>query len=221
MSKYPRTFHAPFSPGATNDDKILKSGDLDNFIGKKLVISEKADGSNTCIYKGEIYNRSHASPASHKSFHWYKQYHQNTLIYKIPKNCDTEYFFEYCYAIHSIEYDALPHYLFLIGIREDGYWYSQSDLEAESEYLGVPTAPVLLRDFSPKTTHELEQVMKSFMTPEGPYGPREGIIVRIQDEFKDEDFSKSLMKMVRKGHINTPDAHWSTKPVQRQRLIGE
>lgn len=219
-TKYPRTFHHPQSPGATNDDKILKPQDLDNFIGKKLTILEKIDGSNACINKGEIYNRSHAAPASHKSFHWFKQYHKNHLIRLIPKLCDTQYFFEYCYAVHSIEYKALPSYLFLIGVREDGYWYSFDDLEAEAEYLGIPVAPVLMRDFSPKTTKELEETMKSFMTKYGLYGQREGIVVRIQDEFKDEDFSKSVLKMVRAGHVTTNE-HWSTKPVQRQRLIGE
>lgn len=220
-TKYPRTYHAPWSPGATNDDKILKSEDLDNFIGKKLVILEKLDGSNTCIYGGEIYNRSHSSPAGHKSFHWYRQYYANHLQYKLPLGSAPHYF-EYCYAVHSIEYSGLPHYLFLIGVKcDDSWWYSFEDLEAQAEYLGLLTAPVLLRDFCPKTTKELEQTMKSFMTEEGFYGKREGIVVRIQDEFRVEDFSKSVLKMVRKGHVQTPDIHWSTKPVQRQKLFNE
>jgi hypothetical protein len=42
--KYPRTKHFDFSPGVSNDDKILH--DLSNFIGKEIVILEKRDGEN-------------------------------------------------------------------------------------------------------------------------------------------------------------------------------
>ena len=42
--KYPRTFHLPWSPGATSDDKMLKS--IEHFIGKEVVITEKMDGEN-------------------------------------------------------------------------------------------------------------------------------------------------------------------------------
>ena len=37
--KYPRTLHLPWSEGATNDDKILKS--VEHFEGKQVVITEK------------------------------------------------------------------------------------------------------------------------------------------------------------------------------------
>lgn len=37
--KYPRTFHVPFSPGATNDDKVLKH--LDAFAGKQVIVTGK------------------------------------------------------------------------------------------------------------------------------------------------------------------------------------
>lgn len=58
MSKYPRTYHFNFSPGATNDDRIADS--LSNLIGQEIVITEKLDGSNTAITKDGVYGRSHA-----------------------------------------------------------------------------------------------------------------------------------------------------------------
>jgi hypothetical protein len=42
--KYPRTYHVPWSEGATNDDKINK--DMSSFYGKNVVITEKMDGEN-------------------------------------------------------------------------------------------------------------------------------------------------------------------------------
>ena len=55
--KYPRTPHFPWSPGATDDDKILQ--DLSVFDKQPVVITEKMDGENTTIYAdGYIHARS-------------------------------------------------------------------------------------------------------------------------------------------------------------------
>lgn len=43
--KYPRTFHLPWSLGATSDDKVLKN--VDHFEGTCVVITEKMDGENS------------------------------------------------------------------------------------------------------------------------------------------------------------------------------
>jgi len=45
--KYPRTYHLPYSPGATKDDKKLQAGWFDNFAGQEIVITSKLDGENT------------------------------------------------------------------------------------------------------------------------------------------------------------------------------
>ena len=42
MSKYNRSFHLNFSPGATSDDKIADN--INNLIGREIVITEKLDG---------------------------------------------------------------------------------------------------------------------------------------------------------------------------------
>ena len=47
--KYPRTYHLPFSPGFTSDDKVLK--DDSYFRGKEIVVTEKMDGENVSIYQ--------------------------------------------------------------------------------------------------------------------------------------------------------------------------
>ena len=45
--KYPRTYHVPWSPGTTSDDRLLKS--VDQFVGKRVVVTEKMDGENTTM----------------------------------------------------------------------------------------------------------------------------------------------------------------------------
>jgi len=65
--KYPRTYHLPWSPGATSDDKRLFEGWFDNYKGKEVIITEKIDGSNSCLMNNGVYGRSHAE-VSHN--HW-------------------------------------------------------------------------------------------------------------------------------------------------------
>ena len=37
--KYPRTYHLPYSPGATKDDKKLQDGWFSNYVGEEIVIN--------------------------------------------------------------------------------------------------------------------------------------------------------------------------------------
>jgi hypothetical protein len=46
---------------------------------------------------------------------------------------------------------------------------------------------------------------------------REGVVVRQAGEFKDADFSRSLGKWVRAGHVTT-DEHWLFQEIKPQRL---
>ena len=47
-------------------------------------------------------------------------------------------------------------------------------------------------------------------------GKREGIVIRLAESFDDADFSTSLMKWVRKGHVTTSE-HW-TKTWRKARI---
>ena len=42
--KYPKTFHFDFSKSLQNDDRKLST--LDDFIGKRVIVTEKLDGEN-------------------------------------------------------------------------------------------------------------------------------------------------------------------------------
>ena len=60
--KYPRTYHLPFSPGATKDDKRLSGDWFSHYKGKEVVITEKLDGENSCITRYDVFARSHGAP---------------------------------------------------------------------------------------------------------------------------------------------------------------
>lgn len=60
-TKYPRTYHLPFSEGLQNDDRKVEDGWWEHLKGKTLVLSEKLDGSNSYICRDGVYARSHAT----------------------------------------------------------------------------------------------------------------------------------------------------------------
>jgi hypothetical protein len=69
--KYPRTYHLPWSPGQTRDDRVIESTDI--FKGKEVVVTIKMDGENTTMYHDYIHARSIDS-GSHPSRTWIKNF---------------------------------------------------------------------------------------------------------------------------------------------------
>ena len=55
-TKYPRTFHLDFSPGVSNDDKVIEN--YNSLEGKEIVVTTKLDGENTSLYSDYLHARS-------------------------------------------------------------------------------------------------------------------------------------------------------------------
>lgn len=202
-TKYPRTCHFRFSPGAKNDDRI--NDDFSNLLGKNLVINEKLDGSNTGHSNVAVFGRSHTEPTKNP---WdTKMWELHSLI-KNSIEDDMFIFGENMYGIHSIEYSELTSYFYMFGIRYKNMWLSWDDVEEYSYLLDIPTVPVLFKGII-NTEKELEKMVKYLGNePSLLGGLREGVVVRLKDSFDDDDFSNSLLKYVRKDHVST-DQHWS------------
>jgi len=202
-TKYPRTYHFKFSPGAKNDDRI--NNDFSNLLGKDIAILEKLDGSNTAFSNVAVFGRSHVEPTKNS---WDVKMWE--LHSRIKSDIEDEMFIfgENMYGVHSIEYSELTSYFYIFGIRYKNTWLSWDDVEEYSYLLDIPTVPVL---FKGMTT--VDKVLEKLVTdlasqPSALGGLREGVVVRLRNSFQDEDFSNSLLKYVRKDHINT-DIHWS------------
>lgn len=195
MFKYPRTYHFSFSEGATSDDKITE----DDFLlkNKKIVITEKMDGENTTIYNNYWHARSLTS--SHQEYHSKLIRRMQEFQYLIPDNlriCGEDL----CVK-HSIYYDNLPDIFLAFSVWENEICYSWKDTLEICDMLEIKTVPVLYEgDFDLDLIKEIaKKVVK-----EG----KEGIVVRSFDKFLYKDFSKNVMKFVRKNHVQT-DKHWS------------
>jgi RNA ligase len=192
-AKYPRSFHLPWSPGGTSDDKRLR--DVSALVGAEIVITEKCDGSNLTYTRSSVFSRSHSGPPGHPSFHIAKATHAR-IAHLLSDGVSV--FCEYCYAVHSIAYEALPSYSLVFGVRD-------------------PTVPLLFRGVV-STEDELRSLTASLARePSALGGPREGVVVRRAGQFSDSEFSRSLGKWVRKDHVQT-DEHWMHQAIVPQKL---
>ncbi len=214
--KYNRTFHFPFSPGATNDDKIATS--MDRLIGVPIVLTEKMDGSNTSLEKDGCFSRTHSGPPTHASFDQLKALHAS-VKYLIPDTI--QLFGEWCYALHSIAYTELPGYFLLFNVRDlsmsSPIWFPWKEVEEVAEEFGIPTVPVLFKG-TVSSEKELKDLVESFMNqPSACGGIREGVVARVAKSFIDDDFSDCVMKCVRSNHVQTSE-HWKDQEIIRNRL---
>lgn len=214
-AKYPRSFHLPWSPGGTSDDKRLPDASM--FVGVPLVVTEKCDGSNLTYTRTNVFSRSHAGPPAHASFDLAKATHARIAHLLSP---GLSLFCEFCYAVHSIEYGALPGYSLVFGARDDetGLWWEWDMVAAQARDVDLPTVPVLFRG-AVDSEAELEALTTSLAAQPSAFGgEREGVVVRRAGEFSDGAFGRSLGKWVRKDHVQTDD-HWQHQAIRPQRLV--
>jgi hypothetical protein len=213
-AKYPRSFHLPWSPGGTSDDKRLR--DISALVGVEIVITEKCDGSNLTYTRQSVFSRSHSGPPGHPSFNLAKATHAR-IGHLLSEGISV--FCEYCYAVHSIAYAALPDYSLVFGVRDDadGTWWDWDMTAAQAADLGLPTVPLLFRG-AVSTEEELRALTEKLARePSTLGGSREGVVVRRAGQFPDSDFPKSLGKWVRKDHVQT-DEHWMHQSIVAQKL---
>jgi hypothetical protein len=212
--KYNKTLHLPWSPGKSSDDKVAKS--VDSLLNTQIIITEKLDGSNVSLERNGVFARTHAYAPTHPSFDQLKSFHA-AVKHLIPLN--TQLFGENCFALHSIAYDFLPAYFLLFGARylTTSTWASWSDVENWSKVIAAPTVPVLFKG-QVSSKNKLQKITEELSTQPSEYGStREGVVVRMEDSFDDANFSNSVMKLVRTGHVNT-DVHWKHQKIIKNKL---
>lgn len=206
--KYPRTFHVPWSLGRSDDDKIQY--DLSNFDGKEVIVTEKKDGENSTMMRDSVYARSLDSN-NHPSRNWLKGL-WGTINYNIPE--DWRVCGENVYAKHSIYYEDLPSYFLVFNIwDENNNCLSWRDTIDWCKLLGLEHVPVLYQGIFDV---DKIKIMCAELDPE----KQEGLVVRLAESFKFSDFSKSVVKYVRKNHLQT-DEHWMKQKITPNKLKNE
>lgn len=201
--KYPRTGHFDYSEGATSDDKIQH--DLSALEGKEVVMSEKRDGENTTFMTEDYYARSLDSN-NHPSRNYVKGL-WGQIRHEIPLNwriCG-----ENLYALHSIPYNDLTSYFECFSIWNERNICLGIDETLEwCELLNIVHVPILYRGIFDYN------FFKNYKVDEGK---QEGYVIRLANEFSYDDFSKSVVKYVRKNHVQT-DVHWTRSMIVPNKL---
>ena len=220
LLKFSRTFHVPWSEGATSDDKILK--DLSHFYGKEVVITEKLDGENTTMNRVNIHARSLDSKG-HWSRERVKQLYNEQIRWKLHMEDQYKEIHRICgenmQAEHSIHYSALEAWFYCFAIFDRrNVCYSWDDMNLLCDELGLKTAPELWRGTLNEST-TLQQILhKSVYTGVSKLGGiQEGYVIRLASEFHYDDYGTSVAKFVRANHVTTGE-HWMFQAAKENEL---
>lgn len=203
--KYPRTPHSLDSEYKTADDKTLEN--YDAFEGKEIVILEKMDGESTTFSKDYFHARSLDS-THHPSRDWVKGL-WGQIRWDIP--VDWRICLENVFATHSLKYDNLDTYAYVLNIwNENNECLSLNDTLEWCKLLNLIHVPILWTGFF--DLNKIKEIYNSLDKTK-----HEGIVVRKINSFHYDDFKDNYFKIVRKNHVNT-DSHWMSKPVVPNKL---
>lgn len=210
-TKYPRTFHCPWSLSATSDDKTWGAADMVRaFEGREVVVTEKLDGENTTIYADGYCHARSIDSTHHPSRAWAKALAAQIGM-DIPKGwriCG-----ENLYAKHSVGYDRLGSYFYVFAIfDENGTLLSWDEMIEWAELIGIEIVPLLYRGvYNEKAIRKAWDGSSALSSSEG-----EGYVIRHAGRIT--DFSKAVAKFVRANHVQT-DQHWMHNAVVPNTLM--
>lgn len=210
--KYPRTFHLPWSPGATDDDKMHSLATIRSmFHGKNVVITEKMDGESATIYYNGDYHARSLDSKHHESRCFVKA-KAGEIANLLPNGW--RLVGENLYAKHSIAYSKLPGFFVMFGIvDEHNIAQSWDEVETWGQLLDIPVAPVIYRG-----TWDERMVRALYPFPSRYGSPiAEGYVVRVEEAFDMDEFKNHAAKFVRPNHVTTSE-HWMTQQIIPNKL---
>lgn len=203
LYKYPRSWHAPWSPGLQNDDRRIPS--MEVFDGKRVIVTEKFDGEGTTGTRETSHARSLDS-ANHPSRDLVKGL-MSQWRHELPDQwrvCG-----ENVYATHSIKYrrdlgNALPSFFLGFSIwDENNQALPWDDTLAVFQTLGITPVRVLYDGI-------YDESLFRKMTDELDHDRVEGFVIRLAGALTYSHFMPELAKVVRKGHVGTSE-HWMSQ----------
>jgi hypothetical protein len=200
--KYPRTYHLPWSPGLTNDDRVMES--LDAFKGQNVVVAVKLDGENTTMINNYLHNRS-LDYEPHPSRDRVRALHAQ-IAHDIPENWRLSV--ENLYAKHAIHYKNLPAWAVLFGIWDEANTLlSWEETKEYGSLLGLDLCPTLYE--GPWN----EELVRELYKPVIDGDECEGYVVRVAGKIHATEFKHKVGKYVRANHVPVHGGHWKNRIV--------
>ena len=220
--KFPHTPHlAWLSSRAPREDKVLSPPEVRDLLSAEVLVEEKVDGANLGISIApsgalRVQNRgSYLGSRAHPQFQplWpWLEVRRHQLIDALGNHLML--FGEWCFAVHSVRYEALPDWFLAFDVYDRSarrFWSSQRR-DALVQSLGLAQVPMLARG-----RYTLDELCRMLGTSRLTRAPMEGLYVR-----RDEgDFLAARAKLVRPEFIQAIEEHWSSRPLTRNTLAPE
>ena len=204
--KWPSTLNWPWSPTKHDDDST--HSDPERFVNVPVVITEKLDGGNTGLFRGDVYARSVMSPSRDGWMGMVRKHHAWKTHALDP---NLVFNGEDLFGIHSIEYDPLreDQTFYLFGVRHvdtPAVIRRWASIERHAAELNVPTVPVLFQGVF-GSVNEITKWFETHLREPSSIGgkDREGFVIRIAELCT--DWAHDACKFIRPKHIQT-DEHW-------------
>jgi hypothetical protein len=186
-----------------SDDKSI--ADLSVYEGMDIVVSVKMDGENTNIYS-DGYLHARSLDSQHNFTRDWAKRMASILCHDIPDGY--RFIFENVAYYHSVFYDDLDSFCYLLSIWDDNnYCLSFDDTQEYAELLDLAMPKILYRGkFDLDVLKKLSQTMD--------LEKDEGFVFRNVESFHFDDFSNNIGKFVRPNHVQDNSEHWlkNTKP---------
>jgi RNA ligase-like protein len=218
--KFPRTPHLFWlGDQAPRGDKLLDDEAASALLRRPAVVEEKVDGA--CVglsitqdghvrpqNRGSWLERSSAAPQFRPLWRWLAA-HEEAL--RRTLGVERILFGEWCYARHSVRYDALPDWFLAFDLydRTTGRFMSRARRDALCESVGIATVPLL-----DSGTFDRRALERLFDTSRVGHKPMEGIYLR----WEDGEWLDARAKVVRRGWVQVDEQHWSRRALEPNRL---
>lgn len=202
--KYPSTPYSPWSPSLPAD---ATTASMEPFLNVPIIITEKLDGSNVLIHRGNTYPRSVTSTRGHPWLGMVQKHH----AWRSTQMPHLYIYGEDLYAVHAIDYDPIAENrtFHIFAVRDGDTWLAWPQVVDTARRLQLQTVPVLFSD-TVATAEDLRSLVNDLMNQPSTLGPdREGVVIRTAAAFPNHLFQHSVAKMVRPSHVQPDAQHWS------------
>lgn len=206
MLKYPKTPYWPYSPARAAGDDLQT--DPTRFTRTPVVVTEKLDGGNTLLHRGDVYGRSVFAPSIDKWMAMVRKHH----AWKVMEP-DIFLYGEDIYGVHSIAYDPVPEngtfYAFALRFADGSFSSFQALVKYATEH-AIPVVPILYEGAFRSVDEIQDFVSQAHAEPSALGGAREGVVIRLARAFPASEFHLNVCKSVREGHVQSNE-HWSKR----------
>lgn len=222
--KFPHTPHLLWlGDGSPREDKLMPNGEAEAFLRQEVVVEEKVDGANLGLSVGadgriRAQSRGNYLAPGHSHAQWKPLWpwlacREERLVDALGQ--ELMLFGEWCHALHTIAYEALPDWFLVFDVFEPArcaFW-SSDRRNALANELGLYTVPTIFRGLL--TLHRVPNLIG----PSSIGSPRmEGIYLRRESS----GHLVARAKVVSPEFRQQIEEHWSRRRlIPNKRLVAE